>query len=91
MTGRVARPVLTALVAVGVVVLGACEKPPTKDAAYYVANPDKIEPALVGCRSGATPAEVCQEVATAQTTIAREKRQAAYRRVIDGKGARAGQ
>lgn len=84
MTRRPVRPILAALVAAGVAVLGACEKPPVKDAAYFVANPEKIEPELVGCRNGSTDAEVCQQVADAQTKIARAKRQEAYRRVIDG-------
>ncbi|NSX34438.1 EexN family lipoprotein [Brevundimonas vesicularis] len=85
MTRRPVRPILAALVAAGVAVLGACEKPPVKDAAYFVANPDKIEPELVGCRNGSTDAETCQQVADAQTKIARAKRQEAYRQMIDGK------
>lgn len=84
MTRRPVRPILAALVAAGVAVLGACEKPPVKDAAYFVANPDKIEPELVGCRNGSTDAEICQQVADAQTKIARAKRQEAYRQIIGG-------
>lgn len=70
----------------GLVVLAACGAQPVQDAAYFVANPDRIEPVLADCEAGRADAEVCAQVARAQSQIARSKRQEAYRRVIEGEG-----
>lgn len=55
-------------------ILSACTPEATRDAAYFVANPDKIDAALAGCKTGATAAEECQQIMMAQQDIARTKR-----------------